>query len=338
MVLVTQPLTNDNYNSWKRFMLMALSAKNKLGFVNGSIVAPNPSSTELYNVWTKANNFVNSWILNSVFKEIAASLLYHSTATAIWKDLDQFQQSNGPRIFHFKKKLSELAQGLMYVSTYYTQLKIIWDELVSAKPVFSCLQCTCGGFRKMIHDGEREQTMQFLMGLHESYAHIRAQILLMDPLPSIAEIFSWILQEENQRSISILAPTPDAVFAVKASYATKKSRPQCTHCHLLGHTKDKCYKLHGYPSGNAGNVNSTSNINSTATDSLTTKQCQQLIAVLTTQLLSFNLVLKNVLFIPEFKFNLLAVRGSETDDAELSDCTLMALRYHELADQHKGGN
>ncbi|KAE8668905.1 hypothetical protein F3Y22_tig00112281pilonHSYRG00079 [Hibiscus syriacus] len=31
-------------------------------------------------------------------------------------------------------------------------------------------------------------------------------------------------------------------------------------------------------------------------------------------------------------------RGSETDDAELSDCTLMALRYHELADQCKGGN
>ncbi|KAE8704792.1 hypothetical protein F3Y22_tig00110437pilonHSYRG00001 [Hibiscus syriacus] len=29
--------------------------------------------------------------------------------------------------------------------------------------------------------------------------------------------------------------------------------------------------------------------------------------------------------------------GSETDDAELSDCTLMALRYHELADQRKGG-
>ncbi|KAE8676682.1 putative CCCH-type zinc finger family protein [Hibiscus syriacus] len=30
--------------------------------------------------------------------------------------------------------------------------------------------------------------------------------------------------------------------------------------------------------------------------------------------------------------------GSETDDAELSECTLMALRYHELVDQRKGGN
>ncbi|KAE8728830.1 hypothetical protein F3Y22_tig00004072pilonHSYRG00287 [Hibiscus syriacus] len=30
--------------------------------------------------------------------------------------------------------------------------------------------------------------------------------------------------------------------------------------------------------------------------------------------------------------------GSDTDDAELSDCTLMALRYHELEDQRKDGN
>ncbi|KAE8701689.1 hypothetical protein F3Y22_tig00110515pilonHSYRG00071 [Hibiscus syriacus] len=32
------------------------------------------------------------------------------------------------------------------------------------------------------------------------------------------------------------------------------------------------------------------------------------------------------------------IGGSETDDAELSDCTLMALRYRELADQRKGGS
>ncbi|KAE8732337.1 hypothetical protein F3Y22_tig00002237pilonHSYRG01828 [Hibiscus syriacus] len=34
--------------------------------------------------------------------------------------------------------------------------------------------------------------------------------------------------------------------------------------------------------------------------------------------------------------DLAAAGGSETDDVELSDCTLMTLRYHELADQRKG--
>ncbi|KAL4334339.1 hypothetical protein GQ457_07G008280 [Hibiscus cannabinus] len=37
MVLVTQSLTNDNYNSLRRFMQMVLSANNKIGFVDVSI-------------------------------------------------------------------------------------------------------------------------------------------------------------------------------------------------------------------------------------------------------------------------------------------------------------
>lgn len=39
------------------------------------------------------------------------------------------------------------------------------------------------------------------MGLHESFAHIRGQILLMDPIPSVNHVFSLIIQEEKQRSV-----------------------------------------------------------------------------------------------------------------------------------------
>ena len=30
---------------------------------------------------------------------------------------------------------------------------------------------------------------------------------------------------------------------------SKKERPVCTYCGLIGHIADKCYKLHGYPLG-----------------------------------------------------------------------------------------
>jgi hypothetical protein len=42
---------------------------------------------------------------------------------------------------------------------------------------------------------------QFLMGLNETFSHIRGQILLIDPLPPINKVFSMILQEERQRQI-----------------------------------------------------------------------------------------------------------------------------------------
>ncbi|KAE8735959.1 C2H2-like zinc finger protein [Hibiscus syriacus] len=90
--------------------MLALSTKNKLGFIDGSIVTPNSSMVDQFHAWTWANNLVISWILNSVSKDIAASLLYHTTAE-MWKDLvDCFQQSNGPRLFQLKKLLCELVQ------------------------------------------------------------------------------------------------------------------------------------------------------------------------------------------------------------------------------------
>uniref|UniRef100_A0A2N9ELB8 Retrotransposon Copia-like N-terminal domain-containing protein n=1 Tax=Fagus sylvatica TaxID=28930 RepID=A0A2N9ELB8_FAGSY len=54
MSLVKQPLTKENYHSWSRLMVIALTAKNKIGSVNGSITAPGISSP-LYNAWERCN-------------------------------------------------------------------------------------------------------------------------------------------------------------------------------------------------------------------------------------------------------------------------------------------
>ena len=45
LVLTSQPLTGlENYMSWARSVFLALSARNKFGFVNGSIPELDPSS------------------------------------------------------------------------------------------------------------------------------------------------------------------------------------------------------------------------------------------------------------------------------------------------------
>ena len=97
--LVTQSLNGDNFSSWFRSMRMALIAKNKLAFVDGSIPEP-PIDDPLHHSWRRNNNIVASWILNSVSKELSASIVYSSSARAIWIYLQEhFQQSNAPRIF-----------------------------------------------------------------------------------------------------------------------------------------------------------------------------------------------------------------------------------------------
>jgi hypothetical protein len=39
-VLVSQILLSENYHTWSRLMIIALTAKNKIGFIDGSITKP----------------------------------------------------------------------------------------------------------------------------------------------------------------------------------------------------------------------------------------------------------------------------------------------------------
>ena len=40
-----------------------------------------------------------------------------------------------------------------------------------------------------------------------------------------------------------------------AGRGQQKTRPFCSHCKILGHTVDRCYKLHGYPLASNPNQN-----------------------------------------------------------------------------------
>lgn len=42
---------------------------------------------------------------------------------------------------------------------------------------------------------------------------------------------------------------PNINFGYRSNHPQGKERPQCTHCGKMGHTADKCYKLHGFPLG-----------------------------------------------------------------------------------------
>lgn len=68
-ILVASALTGDNFNEWKRSMTLALSAKNKLGFVNGKYKAPGTTSP-YFDPWQRCNDMIITWILNCLSAEI----------------------------------------------------------------------------------------------------------------------------------------------------------------------------------------------------------------------------------------------------------------------------
>lgn len=69
MILVTVLLNDTNYLTWSRSVKRALVAKNNLGFVNGEVTEPKEEPAQ--SKWRRVDKMVNSWIINSMTKEIA---------------------------------------------------------------------------------------------------------------------------------------------------------------------------------------------------------------------------------------------------------------------------
>ncbi|XP_070014754.1 uncharacterized protein [Nicotiana sylvestris] len=108
------------------------------------------------------------------------------------------------------------------------------------------------------------------MGLNETYIVFRGSILMMNPLPIIAHAFSLLIQEEIQREIkphnhlalesSALNVSTNRIASFQTNYSTNNSqsyrnRPFCDYYKRPGHTREKCYTLHGYPQGSNQNQN-----------------------------------------------------------------------------------
>ncbi|RZB80918.1 hypothetical protein D0Y65_030591 [Glycine soja] len=83
----------------------------------------------------------------------------------------------------------------------------------------------CGGVQPILDHLQSEGVYTFLMGLNENFLNNR-------------QVDNSSLPTESQMAC--------AVQAAKGKF-TKKEIPTCSHCGVLGHIKEKCYKIHSYP-------------------------------------------------------------------------------------------
>ena len=61
LILTSQPLDHKNYTTWSRAMMVALSVKNKVAFIDGSLSMPT-TTDPTYAAWTCGNNVFISWL------------------------------------------------------------------------------------------------------------------------------------------------------------------------------------------------------------------------------------------------------------------------------------
>ncbi|XP_075074866.1 uncharacterized protein LOC142162417 [Nicotiana tabacum] len=119
-------------------MKLAFRGKSKLGFVDGSCVK-RMYKGELVEQWEKYNAIVLSWIGSTVSNELMPSIVYASNAKKVWADFqERFDRSNLTRIYHLWTAIVTLRQRTNSVTSYYSKMKDLWDELDVIAPLASC--------------------------------------------------------------------------------------------------------------------------------------------------------------------------------------------------------
>ncbi|XP_075074619.1 uncharacterized protein LOC142162195 [Nicotiana tabacum] len=211
---------SESYSIWSRSLKIVLHCKNKLGFVLGT------------------------------YKKRAAYL---------------------------HKEIATLTQGVSSMSVYFSRLRELWDEYETFTPPPSC------GYpesKKHVEHYQLQKFYQFLTGLNDSYESAKNQVLMTRLLPNLNQAYAMIINVESQRITekSVYGSNDNnEVVAMMSNRAQNighnggsnnsggytntgysrgykpknffnKSIIQCDYYKRKGHTKENCFKLHGYPS------------------------------------------------------------------------------------------
>ena len=103
--LSSEPLVGTNFGQWKRSCEVSLVSKNKLGFVTGTCAKP--VTGPLVSQWERCNAMVISWLLHSIKKDIATSVLSAQLQNKSGMSLSFVMgRAKGRKFFRYSERLT----------------------------------------------------------------------------------------------------------------------------------------------------------------------------------------------------------------------------------------
>lgn len=121
----------------------------------------------------------------------------------MWDHLkDRFGKGDFLKIACLKKQISNFSQGILSVNEYFSRYKSLWDQLHQFRPIAICeyvpdARILCPATLITADQLDQDYIMGFLIGLNENFEHVRTQILMLDPLPTMSRVMYLVSQHER---------------------------------------------------------------------------------------------------------------------------------------------
>ncbi|KAK2989502.1 hypothetical protein RJ640_019601 [Escallonia rubra] len=161
-----------------------------------------------------------------------------------------------------------LKQGEGSIETYYNNLQGLWREIDSRRPNLMKCEVDIQKYNSILQE---DRVYTFLDGLDDRLDKIRGDVLQIKPFPTVEQAYAHVRREDLRHAIMMKKgdttsgvvmlsrggkksqqQAPLQVLSGEKPNMTAKQKPQaegggCTHCGNVKHTRETCFKLHGFP-------------------------------------------------------------------------------------------
>ncbi|RVX12228.1 Retrovirus-related Pol polyprotein from transposon TNT 1-94 [Vitis vinifera] len=197
--------------------------------------------------WRKIDAQLCSVLWQSVDPRILLHLQAYKTCFKFWTQAKGLYTNDIQRLYKVASAIVHLSQQDLDLSTYIGQIASLKEQFLTVMP----LTPDVGAQQTQL---DKFFMVLTLIGLRPDLEPIRDQILGSSSVPSLDDVFARLLRISSTQTLTSDSASDSSVLVSQTTSRGGRSgtrgrgqRPQCTYCNKLGHTRDRCYQLHGRP-------------------------------------------------------------------------------------------
>ncbi|XP_052725745.1 uncharacterized protein LOC128194342 [Vigna angularis] len=252
-IITSAKLNWKNYLSWSSAVELWFLGQGHHDHLEQDIsMVPDEEKSQ----WQKLDFQLCAILWQSVEQEVLDILRPYKTCSSFWKRAEDIFANDVQRLFDATQRVASLKQVNHDMVSHIAKARAAVEEL---KNFF--VADSLEGINKKL---DKFYMVLILRSLHSDYDHVRDQVLAGDQIPSMDGLVTRLLRvpplvkDENSIDVigtsAMIMPQGRGVPQGRGGGRSKRGRggrsirppPQCTYCKKLGHTRDKCYVLHGY--------------------------------------------------------------------------------------------
>ncbi|XP_078154779.1 uncharacterized protein LOC144550675 [Carex rostrata] len=258
---ISTKLDDTNHTLWSQAVRLYVKGRDKMKHITGNPSPPLPTDP-LFQRWDMDDAVVKGWLINSLEPKLQNTFIRYPTAKEVWDTIATtfYDGNDKAQVYNLNKRVTRLKQSGKTVEEYYHELQGLWREIDYRRPNPMVHAEDISKFNEFVQES---RVYIFLDGLDDRLDNVRAVILQMASFPSVEQAYAIVWRETSRQGVmlkgeegmgSSIAMMSQGYkrFEVnsglnKYQYKQDKAKLKCSHCGGMGHVKEGCFKLIGYP-------------------------------------------------------------------------------------------